>query len=115
MFPTSLLKRFQRLSWKLTILYLITSVTVLCLLELLVIFISLATTGIKNPYPLSENVSGILLLFGGSVIVFLLGAGAVGLAFGVMAAHGLVRRLQTSARVVGGCGRGDFWHCLRGY
>lgn len=110
MFPTSLLKRYQRLSWKLTILYLITSVTVLCLLELLVIFIGFATTGIKNPYPLWEKVSGMLFFFGGSVIVFLLGAGTVGLAFGVVAARGLVRRLQTTTSVVDSWSQGDFSH-----
>jgi signal transduction histidine kinase len=112
MFPTSFLKRFQRLSWKLAIFYLITNVAILCLLELLVIFIAFATTGIKTPYPFWEKVSGMLLFFGGSVIVFLLGAGAVGLAFGVMAARGLVQRLQTTASVVDCWSHGDFSHFI---
>jgi NarL family two-component system sensor histidine kinase LiaS len=104
------LKRFQRLSWKLTIFYLITNVTILCLLELLVIFIAFTTIGIKTPYPFWEKVSGMLLFFGGSVVVFLLGTGAVGLAFGVLAARGLVQRLQATANVVDGWSHGDFSH-----
>lgn len=41
-FPAPGIKRFHRLQWKLTISYLVTSVIVLCLLELLVTLISLA-------------------------------------------------------------------------
>jgi signal transduction histidine kinase len=62
----------------------------------------------RLPYPLWEKVSGMLLFFGGSVIVFLLGVEAVGLAFGVVAVRGLVRRLQATASVVDGWSHGDF-------
>ncbi|GHO46556.1 sensor histidine kinase [Ktedonospora formicarum] len=40
-FPVTLFKRFHRLQWKLTISYLLTSVIVLCLMEMLVLFISM--------------------------------------------------------------------------
>lgn len=43
-FSSSVFKRFQRLQWRLTISYLVTSVLVLCLLELLVTLISVAVT-----------------------------------------------------------------------
>lgn len=50
----------------------------------------------------------LLLFFGASAIIFFIGAGAVGLAFGVVTARSLVRRLQSIVTAVNGWSQGDF-------
>ncbi|GCE31618.1 hypothetical protein KDA_71020 [Dictyobacter alpinus] len=50
----------------------------------------------------------LFLFFGVRAVVFFIGAGMVGLAFGIVTARGLVRRLQTIVSAVDGWSQGDF-------
>ncbi|MBE3558311.1 MAG: sensor histidine kinase [Ktedonobacteraceae bacterium] len=63
---------------------------------------------VKGQYMRSPTVLSALLFFGVSAVVFFFGAGVVGLAFGVVTARGLVRRLQRIVSAVNGWSRGDF-------
>lgn len=55
-----------------------------------------------------ENGLNLLLFFGVSAVIFLLGAGAVGLAFGIITARSLVHRLRRIATAINGWSQGDF-------
>ncbi|QBD75479.1 sensor histidine kinase [Ktedonosporobacter rubrisoli] len=56
----------------------------------------------------SNGFPDLLVFFGASALIFFLGAGSVGLAFGFVTARGLVRRLQHIAVAVEGWSRGNF-------
>ncbi|EFH80323.1 integral membrane sensor signal transduction histidine kinase [Ktedonobacter racemifer DSM 44963] len=55
-----------------------------------------------------EYAPAFLFYGGGSLLIFFVGAGIIGLVFGVVTAHGLVRRLKRILASVDGWGRGDF-------
>lgn len=63
---------------------------------------------VKGQYERSTSALNMLLFFGASAIVFFIGAGVVGLAFGVVTARSFVRRLQYIATAVEGWSQGDF-------
>jgi NarL family two-component system sensor histidine kinase LiaS len=55
-----------------------------------------------------DMLGGALGLLGGSALILTVGAGLVGTLFGVLVAHGFVRRMATLTRATEAWGRGDF-------
>jgi signal transduction histidine kinase len=58
--------------------------------------------------PLEQPLPELLTLFGGSLVVFTLAAGAVGTVFGFFTARNLSRRLRTASQAADSWSRGDF-------